>query len=92
MLFSLAPDSKLRACDLLSLAGHRSAAQDEPAGRRYARILERWVRDMGPDAYQHNTHLLRRTKAFIACELAERDGPRYHMPKYQVIGRIYVAC
>jgi integrase len=58
-LFDLGIDSKLRACDLLSL---RVRESPHPGTRQYARIVDGWVEEIGLDPTAYGTHSMRRTK------------------------------
>ncbi len=70
-LFNLAIDSKLRACDLLTIRvkdvfqGDRvmkRATILQQKTRQYARIVNRWVELVGLNKQTYGTHSLRRTK------------------------------
>ena len=74
-LLNLAIDSKLRGSDLVKirmaigrLSGgdylfpSRIASSPHLSTRQYARIVERWVTDIGLDPGLYGTHSLRRTK------------------------------
>ncbi len=78
-LFNLAIDSKLRACDLLSLrisdvangkevqsrAIIRQRNSPHLSLRQYTRIVESWVSSIGLDPTAYGTHSMRRTKATV---------------------------
>jgi hypothetical protein len=72
VLFNLAIDSKLRACDLINLKVRNISSASLIQSRAmigrhicyhyYANIVKNWVLTLGLDITQYGTHSLRRTK------------------------------
>lgn len=54
-----------RLCSSDFVFPSRSAGSPHLPTRQYARIVHRWVREIGPDSSYYGTHSMRRTKAAL---------------------------